>query len=256
MPVFRILSRQGAEITRFSPEEMGVKDEMTVGRSSVCTVPLKDLPSVDQSIGRVHFSLIREGPFWRIVDGSTSVGLYKDGQQISGVHLSDGDIIKFGVCFLVVGDEHDPILFDFVWETQSGETGRSPLWPGANTIGNSSKNTICIRDASCSRQHARINVLGDKADLDDAGSKNGTKINERPITAPAEIHPGDALLFGSVKGRIEARRNARAAIGAVAAPVGDPAKSGAAGVVIALICLVVFVLCLVGGFLAWRWAGQ
>lgn len=62
---------------------------------------------------------------------------------------------------------------------------------------------ISVDDPAASREHVRITSSGGKAPIfyiEDLGSKNGTKVNDRPIThgtPPTIIRSGDKLRFGS-----------------------------------------------------------
>ena len=62
------------------------------------------------------------------------------------------------------------------------------------------------RDATCDRvidspvvsgRHARITRSGDRLMIEDMGSANGTFVNDRPVTAPELVKPGDILGLGS-----------------------------------------------------------
>jgi pSer/pThr/pTyr-binding forkhead associated (FHA) protein len=35
--------------------------------------------------------------------------------------------------------------------------------------------------------------------VEDMGSKNGTKVNQRPVTSPVAVQPGDILEVGDVR---------------------------------------------------------
>ena len=98
-----------------------------------------------------------------------------------------------------------------------GEAGEEPLGPRASfacslswegrDIGLSEGENLIGRDESCavridaarvSRQHARIQVRGHGASIEDLGSKNGTRVGHAQVTAPSPLADGDALTFGSV----------------------------------------------------------
>lgn len=72
-----------------------------------------------------------------------------------------------------------------------------PLGTGENLIGRKPEAAIFIDDASVSREHARITV-GDNALLEDLGSKNGTFVNGRRVTAPEPLHNRDVVVAGTV----------------------------------------------------------
>jgi serine phosphatase RsbU (regulator of sigma subunit) len=72
-----------------------------------------------------------------------------------------------------------------------------PLAVGAARVGRASQNPIRITDPSVSREHAEVRMTGDKIQVEDLGSHNGTWVNGTRLTAPAELRPGDRIRFGS-----------------------------------------------------------
>ena len=77
---------------------------------------------------------------------------------------------------------------------------RYVLSAGVNTVGREPSSTICIKDASVSRGHARITIENGEATLEDLNSKNGTQVMGEALTAPRILQDGDELEFGHVKG--------------------------------------------------------
>jgi DNA-binding winged helix-turn-helix (wHTH) protein len=72
------------------------------------------------------------------------------------------------------------------------------LMNGANLVGRDPDAAIPIDARGVSRHHARILVSGDAATIEDLGSKNGTYVNGRRITAPARLSEGDEIGLGAV----------------------------------------------------------
>jgi pSer/pThr/pTyr-binding forkhead associated (FHA) protein len=72
------------------------------------------------------------------------------------------------------------------------------LMNGANVVGRDPDAAIQIDARGVSRHHARILVSGGEATIEDLGSKNGTYVNGRRITAPARLSEGDAIGLGAV----------------------------------------------------------
>ncbi|MBN1266189.1 MAG: FHA domain-containing protein [Anaerolineales bacterium] len=64
------------------------------------------------------------------------------------------------------------------------------------TIGRLKKNTIIILDQEVSREHAVISRIGEQFFIKDAGSTNGTALNEKPITGSALLKHGDTITLG------------------------------------------------------------
>ena len=77
---------------------------------------------------------------------------------------------------------------------------RFVLGAGINTVGRDPASTVCINDASVSRNHARITVDGERAMLEDLGSKNGTQLMGETIKNATALKDGDEVEFGHVKG--------------------------------------------------------
>jgi diguanylate cyclase (GGDEF)-like protein len=78
------------------------------------------------------------------------------------------------------------------------EVGRHFLLKGAPSflLGRSSECSIMIPDASCSRKHAEIMVMGAELYLKDLGSTNGTHVNGQKIAAPAKLKENDVIQVG------------------------------------------------------------
>lgn len=71
-----------------------------------------------------------------------------------------------------------------------------PLLAGENLLGRASDARVVIDLARVSRHHARILVDGERAVLEDLGSKNGTSLRGRPLTSAAELTDGDEICIG------------------------------------------------------------
>jgi DNA-binding winged helix-turn-helix (wHTH) protein len=73
-----------------------------------------------------------------------------------------------------------------------------PLHAGENLLGRAQDGAVWLDSPSVSRRHARIVVEGGRAVLEDLGSKNGTFLRGRRITAPEPLADGDELRVGRV----------------------------------------------------------
>ena len=67
------------------------------------------------------------------------------------------------------------------------------------TIGRSRASGCIVADPSVSRAHAVVRFAGGRWWLRDAGSTNGTYVNDWRITGETEIRPGDEVAFGAVR---------------------------------------------------------
>lgn len=55
---------------------------------------------------------------------------------------------------------------------------------------------LTIPDASVSHKHARVYHSDGEWYVEDLGSTNGTFVNDRPLTRPVVLRPGDTLTIG------------------------------------------------------------
>ena len=61
------------------------------------------------------------------------------------------------------------------------------------TLGRTADNTIVIDSPRISRHHPQIRLLPDGAIVEDMGSTNGTWVNNRRLTGPHRLSPGDII---------------------------------------------------------------
>ena len=75
-------------------------------------------------------------------------------------------------------------------------------FPNMITLGRTSNNDIVVPDVSISKFHAWFQRLGDRVEVGDAGSKNGTAVNGEtlpPRGARVVLKPGDRIRFARVE---------------------------------------------------------
>ena len=199
MPEFRIINMLGDEILHIDPGDAAEGKTISVGRSSQCTLSLKSSLAVGRRVGAHHFSLVKREGRWRAVCAG-STGITKNGEPAKDAVVNDGDRIKFGDCFLLVGAAVGISMYELFWEDRFGQVQHAPLWPGKNLIGTSSKCTITAQDCpGCSRQHACITVEKEALTLEDLQSANGTRFRGKSVLEPTSIEPGDRFKAGKTK---------------------------------------------------------
>lgn len=95
-------------------------------------------------------------------------------------------------------DEHDlsPVLTVLSGPMQ-GVSFR--LGPGRRVIGRDDGADITIDDRKISRRHATVEVASGRALLADAGSTNGTWVNDQRVANNRELHDGDRIRMGQVR---------------------------------------------------------
>ena len=67
------------------------------------------------------------------------------------------------------------------------------------TFGRDSECNVVINDSSISRHHAQVLRQANGDYVQDLGSRNGTKVNDKPLHEPRLLHPGDIVCLGSVR---------------------------------------------------------
>lgn len=77
-----------------------------------------------------------------------------------------------------------------------------PLMP-VTSIGRAPTNTATLPDDTASLEHALLHLREGQWWLEDLGSRNGTRLNDRPVTAPAPVVPGDVIGIGRVRLKVE-----------------------------------------------------
>jgi DNA-binding winged helix-turn-helix (wHTH) protein len=82
-----------------------------------------------------------------------------------------------------------------------------PLFAGENIIGRPAPGVIGLDGPTVSRQHARIVITGDRATVEDLGSKNGTWLGSTRIIGPQVLNHGDEIRFGLVLTHVVRRGN-------------------------------------------------
>ncbi len=89
-------------------------------------------------------------------------------------------------------------------------TGNSGLAAGAvlplqpvTSLGRSAENTITLTDDAASARHARLSRDNGVWWLEDLGSKNGTLLNDLPLSKPATLAQGDVIGIGSLRLKFE-----------------------------------------------------
>jgi DNA-binding winged helix-turn-helix (wHTH) protein len=72
------------------------------------------------------------------------------------------------------------------------------LSEGENVLGRSHEAAVWLESTGISRRHARIVVAGERATLEDLGSKNGTFWRDNRVSAITVLADGDAIRVGPV----------------------------------------------------------
>lgn len=73
---------------------------------------------------------------------------------------------------------------------------RYPLREGDQLIGRGAEVEIPLFTALVSRHHARVRVSEETVTVEDLGSTNGTRVNDRRLTGAVQLAPGDQIEIG------------------------------------------------------------
>lgn len=137
-----------------------------------------------------------------VTEGSLSA-LVKDLRKALGESARSPSYVRtvFGYGYAFEGTVHEvaptapsPERHALVW---AGTEMR--LAEGPNVIGREPPAGVVIPHPSVSREHARIEVEGDRAVLEDLGSKNGTWRSEMRLAGRVALANGDELRIGTVR---------------------------------------------------------
>lgn len=79
-----------------------------------------------------------------------------------------------------------------------GAADEVPLFAGENVLGREGAGVTLLKSSAVSRRHARIVIEGDRAVVEDLGSKNGTYVNDLRVTSPTAVVDGDQVRIGSL----------------------------------------------------------
>ena len=88
------------------------------------------------------------------------------------------------------------------------------------TFGRSRGATVTIDHVNLSRLHARVRRTGDVVEVEDLGSRNGTRVNGEPLAGVRRIASGDELTLGPIQAVLTVTSGARRASPVIAADDG------------------------------------
>ena len=99
------------------------------------------------------------------------------------------------------------------------------------SIGRSPECAIRLDDIFVSRKHARLVLRDFELHLEDLQSTNQSRVNGAPVPTRVRIHPGDVLLFGGARCRIESTTGVEPTVPETREATGseEPAGAGRVG---------------------------
>src|SRR5829696_772606 len=94
---------------------------------------------------------------------------------------------------------------------EAGRAQRAAVAPARFTVGRGTDNDLPVGDSNLSRRHAIIERAGGSVLISDCGSRNGTAVNDQPVSGEVELADGDRVtLGGSFEFTVQVDREARA----------------------------------------------
>lgn len=95
-----------------------------------------------------------------------------------------------------VAETHGPssLAYRLIWGDRE-----VALTAGENLLGRDPEVAVWIDLNSVSRRHARIVISDGVAKLEDLGSRNGTYVGDRKVTAPVRLANGDQIRMGKAR---------------------------------------------------------
>lgn len=89
------------------------------------------------------------------------------------------------------GTARGDVVFLLIWGSREIN-----LHDGDNVLGRSSESVVFLDSEDVSRRHAVIRVHGVTATIEDLGSKNGTRLGDRPIATAEALRDRDEIRIG------------------------------------------------------------
>jgi DNA-binding winged helix-turn-helix (wHTH) protein len=135
------------------------------------------------------------------VSDATLVGLVKELRRALDDRDPESPVIRtahrvgYAFCPDVVRGAPTHAAPVYHWIVLDGR--RTALEEGEHVIGRNPASHVCLDAPGVSRSHARVVVDGPVVRLTDLGSKNGTTVNDQPVTGDVELRDGDRIAFGS-----------------------------------------------------------
>jgi DNA-binding winged helix-turn-helix (wHTH) protein len=137
-----------------------------------------------------------------VTEGSLAA-LMKDLRKALGDSSEEPSFLRtvngFGYAFdgavhEIPDDAPAPHRHVLVWGTQE-----MPLAEGENLLGREPSADLWVGHPSISREHARIVVKGERAEIEDLSSKNGTRLGGRRVEGRLPLTDGDEIRVGEVR---------------------------------------------------------
>jgi cytochrome P450/NADPH-cytochrome P450 reductase len=181
--------------TQGSDQTLPAGPSYLIGRDPKC-----DIVITDARVSWRHAVLRLEHGRWVLADNGSTNGTYAGYQRVDRVEVNSE-------CTIRLGDPADgPVLSCTVNGADPGQAAGGPCADGPPPatmlrIGRAPDNDVVIGDPGVSQYHAELRPEAGGYRIVDLGSRNGTFVNERRVTA-AMVSEGDLVGVGSATFRL------------------------------------------------------
>ena len=166
------------------------------GRDPEADIPLAH----DDGVSWRHARLTPQADGVRVEDLGSRNGTYVDGERVDAPRVVPaGGRVQLGDSVLVARRAAAAEDAGLVVAVVDGPgAGREVPLAGALVIGRDpSAGLALVDDAQVSRRHTRLTPDGDRAVVEDLGSRNGTFVNGALVGEPTPLGDGDRVVVGS-----------------------------------------------------------
>jgi EmrB/QacA subfamily drug resistance transporter len=195
-----------------------IRVELSIGRENA------DIILDDREVSRLHALVRAVDGGCEIADVGSVNGTFVNGERIDRPRrLADGDVVRVGKTSLevelpaalraeptipAVAAVSEPPALVF----SDGPSAGTRIPVEAELSLGREQADITIDDPEVSRRHALLRPIGGTCEIADAGSANGTFVNEERIDRPRRLAHGDVVRLGKTSLRFEVRAGAAATV--------------------------------------------
>lgn len=166
----------------------------------------------DNEVSREHCQLIRKGGFYELVDLDSSNGTFVNGQRVAdeGWLLKTDCIVEIGdsitfeyltdTSILENNEEKGPVIHPYLIVTVASHPEKPEVYPlhgEVIEVGRELSATIVVQEPEISRRHLRLRYTELGYMAEDAGSTNGTFLNNERLVVSKLLRVNDVLQMGT-----------------------------------------------------------
>lgn len=178
------------------------QNSFVIGRTPECDIRINDTKS-----SRQHVKIYYQHPHYLAEDLKSSNGtLFNNAPLKEPQILKFGDELKIGLTsirFVAEDEQQDTSPFQLTIYLGEPQEETKTFQLESLILGRLASNEICLQGKGISGQHAELKRIGNQLQLFDLKSRNGVRLNGKPIEK-ASLIEGDIFEIGTIKIRVEA----------------------------------------------------